>query len=85
MSAFNFGGECQFGNHSEPFLWCGSHNDDVNIGVIQLVQLAELDEKLALEICDEISACLSRRRTLFAPDPPSALVGSGESKESAGR
>jgi len=68
MSAFNFGGECQFGNHGEPFLWHGSENDDVNIGMIQLMSLAELDEKLALEICDEISACLSSRRTLLAPD-----------------
>jgi hypothetical protein len=73
MSAFNFDGKCQFGNHGEPFLWHGSDNDDISIAMIELMQLAELDEKLALEIADEISACLSSRRTSDALDTPSAV------------
>ena len=65
---------CQFGNHAEPFLWHGSGNDEIDVAVVELMQLAELDEKTALEIADEIGACLSRRRTMLATDKGQAVV-----------
>jgi len=69
-----FMSNCPFGDHGEAFLWHGSGNDEIDVAVVELMQLSELDEKTALEIADEIGACLSRRRTMLAPDKGQAAV-----------
>ncbi len=49
---------CKFGNHGEPFLWFGSENDNVNIAIMELLNLANDNEKLANEAAEFIHACL---------------------------
>jgi hypothetical protein len=48
---------CQFGKHGEPFLWHGSGDDDVDIAIMQLINLASDNPKLAHEACEFIDAC----------------------------
>ena len=49
---------CQFGNHPYPFLMYGSGNEGTDIAIMELMQLAELDPKLAYEASEFVSACL---------------------------
>lgn len=53
---------CQFGNHSEAFLWHGSSSDEVDLAIMELIRLSELDIDSALEIADEIGSLLSRAK-----------------------
>jgi hypothetical protein len=52
-------GFCQFGKHGEPFLWNGSRNDDVDIAIMNLINLATDDLQMALDACEYIDACLA--------------------------
>lgn len=49
---------CQFGNHGEPFLWFGSNNEGTDIAIMELLQLSEIDPKLAHEASEFVNACL---------------------------
>lgn len=49
---------CQFGNHGEPFLWSGSGNDGVDIAIMQLINLAKDNPKLAHEAAEFVDACV---------------------------
>jgi hypothetical protein len=51
-------GGCQFGNHGEPFLWHGSGNDQVDIAIMQLINLAKDNPKLAEEAAEFVDACV---------------------------
>ena len=44
----------------EPFLQWGSDNGDIDVAVIQLMEISDIDLKLALSIADEIGAVLSK-------------------------
>jgi hypothetical protein len=48
---------CQFGNHGEPFLWRGSGDDDVDIAIMELINLAKDNPKLAHEAAEFVFAC----------------------------
>lgn len=65
----------------EPFLQNGSDVDGCDDAVLDLIELAEIDEKLFKEIADEISACLSKAREEKRRDIRRALetyaMGSG--------
>lgn len=80
---------CQFGNHGEPFLWFGSGNDEIDIATIELIQLVELDKQMALEIADEIGACLSHCRTMVhaqgQPEADIQRMAQASSTDEAGR
>lgn len=54
---------CQFGNHSEPFLWHGSGNDNVDIAIMQLINLVADNSKLAEEAAEFIDACVKDAKT----------------------
>ncbi len=56
---------CQFGQHGEPFLWTGSDNDDVNIAIMKLINLAQDNPRLADEACDFILACCADAETVI--------------------
>jgi hypothetical protein len=49
---------CQFGSHGEPFLWNGSGDDDVDIAIMRLINLATDNPKLAHEASEFIEACV---------------------------
>ena len=49
---------CQFGNHGEPFLWTGSGDDDVDIAIMKLINLAQDNPRMAHEAADFIDACV---------------------------
>lgn len=68
---------CQFGNHGEPFLWQGSGDDDIDTAIMEIIQLAELNRDLALEIADEIGACVSQSK-VTAPPPAGQAQEEGE-------
>ena len=62
---------CQYGNHGEPFLWYGSGDDDVDIAIAYLINLARDNPKLAHEACEFIDACVADARR-------AALAAAGE-------
>ena len=49
---------CQFGQHGDPFLWYGSGNDGVDIAIMQLINLARENPRMAHEAAEFIDACV---------------------------
>ena len=47
---------CQFGQHGDPFLWHGSGIDDVDVAIMDLINLAKDNPKLATEAAEFIFA-----------------------------
>ena len=75
MSQSQLARGCQFGNHGEPFLWHGSSMDDVDIAIMQLINLANDNPKLAMEAAEFVSACVKdAAEQQRAPDSLKAVV-----------
>jgi hypothetical protein len=58
MSQAQLARGCQFGKHGEPFLWHGSGNDGVDIAIMQLINLAKDNPRLAHEAAEFVDACV---------------------------
>ena len=47
-------------HHGEAFLWHGTGIDEVDDGIMDLIQLSEIRPDIATDICDEISSVLAK-------------------------
>ena len=58
MSKAQYTHGCQYGNHGEAFLWFGSGDDEVDMAIMYLVNLAKDNPRLAHEAADFVEACV---------------------------